>query len=63
MQDNHKVELRRSSISYHWTSERQKEHHDLDEATWELEDAMQLAHPIFGSILQSTEGGASVAFC
>ena len=39
-QDNRIVEPRRSSKSYHSTSERKKEHHDPDEATWELEDVV-----------------------
>ena len=32
----------------------QWEHYSPEEATWELEDAMQLAHPFFSS-LQNTE--------
>ena len=39
----------------------QWEHYGPEEATWELEDSMQLEHPFF-SILQSTEGDTSVAF-
>ena len=40
----------------------QRKHYGPKEATWKLEDAMQLAHP-FCSNLQSIEGGANVAFC
>ena len=40
----------------------QRKHHGPDMTIWELEDSMRLAHPSFRSILQSTEGGASVAF-
>ena len=39
----------------------QWEHYGPEEATWELEDTMQLEHP-FCSILRSTEDGANVAF-
>ena len=38
----------------------QGKHYGPEEATWKLEDAMQLAHP-FCSILQRTEGNSSVA--
>ena len=37
----------------------QWEHYGPEEATWELEDAMRLAHPFFFSILQSTEDSAN----
>ena len=37
----------------------QRKNFDPEEATWELEDAMQLAHH-FWSILQSNKGSASV---
>ena len=37
-----------------------RKHCGPEEATWELEGALQLEHP-FCSSLQSTEGGASVA--
>ena len=40
----------------------QWEHYRLEEATWELEDAMRLAHPF---LFKSVEylGDSSVAFC
>ena len=40
----------------------QWEHYKPEEATWELEDAMRLAHPF---LFNSTEnrGDTSVAFC
>ena len=38
----------------------QRKHCGPEEATWEMEDAMQLAHP-FCSILHSTKGDSSVA--
>ena len=51
-QDNCVVGPRRSYRSYHWTSEMDKDLHDPDEATWELEGAMRLAHPFLFNFLE-----------
>ena len=40
----------------------QWEHYGPEEATWEMEDSMRLAHSLLVQFLQSTEGGASVVF-
>ena len=38
----------------------QWKHYGPDEATWELEDAMRVAHLVFFSILKSTEDSAKL---